>query len=252
MRKKIIFMMILINYVACSQGFDWQYSFRLPYRIPDQFIGINLDYSINSSTGNFEFMEDYIPCCKYNSGSGYSTGVGLIYERWLNPLYAISLKFQLTSINTSFSQTILVPRSDGITDYNSKYKYEMEEKRTSLNLISKFKYRLFSSHWSAILGINFSYLLNWDATHTETIISPENETFIDQSRHRTIKKGMYGDYNTFGLYPVIGINYDYAFLKGYYAAFSSFIQVPLTNIIRNQEWKEWKFQFSVSIFKSID
>lgn len=252
MRKITIIILIFVNYIALSQGFDWQYSYRLPYRIPEKFIGIKADYSLISSTGHFEFMEDYIPCCNYTSGNGYSAGVGLVYENWLNPMNAISVNFHYSSINTFFNQSIQVPRSDGITDYIATYKYEMEEKRRTLNLISIFKHRLFSSHWSAFVGLNFSYLLSSDATHTEAIISPEGETYIDQSRKRTIKKGMYGDYNKLGINPIIGINYDYVIYKDYYAAISGFVQTPFSNIIRNQNWKEWKFQFSVSIFKAID
>lgn len=252
MRRILILAIMIINGEIFSQGFDWQYSFRLPYKIPDKFIGFNLNYSINKNTGNFEFMEDYIPCCKYNSGNGYSLNFGIAYENWINPLGALTININYSTTNSSFNQTIQIPRSDGINDYYSIYKYEMDEKRTNLNLLAKYKHRLFKSHLSANLGVDVMYFLGSNATHTEEIIAPETETFINQTRKRIIKKGIYGDYNKFGLSLVLGLCYDYSIYRGYYASISSAIHIPITKIIQNQDWKEWKFVFSITILKSID
>lgn len=252
MKKVILLILLLSSIKTFSQGFDWQYSFRLPYSIPTKFIGITSGYSINSSRGNFEFLEDYTPCCNYQSGQGSSINLGIVYENWITPLSSISLSISYQSTQALFNQTIQVPRSDGINDYIAKYRYEMDESRSSVNIIANYKHRIFDSHWSVLGGINLHYNTGKDANHTEEIIAPENERFIDGTRKRTIKRGMYGEYNLFGLNPIIGINYDIPILQGYYTSLSTFLQIPITNVVKNENWKEWKFQFSISILKSID
>lgn len=251
--RYLLGIILLFFYIETySQGFDWQYSYRLPYSIPSKFIGLNGGYSLNSSTGDFEFLEDYTPCCKYQSGTGYSLEIGLHYEYWLNSISAVIFKSTFNSTSSNFSQTIQVPRSDGINDYIAKYNYSMSEKRNYLILSGLFKHRILKSHFAIVAGLNSYYILGSQATHTEDIISPMDERFIDGTRSRVIKKGMYGEYNTITINPVIGFNYDYAILRGYYSSFTASLQIPVTNVINNEDWKEWKFQVSVTILKSID
>ncbi len=244
--------MFLICFEAFSQGFDWQYSYRLPYSIPSQFIGLSGGYSINSSSGDFDFLEDYTPCCKYKSGTGNSIEFGLIYEKWITPLSSVVLKTSYFATNSNFEQTIQVPRSDGISDYITKYRYSMSENRQTLNLSGFFKHRLMESHLSVLGGINLQFYLNSGATHTEEIISPSNEVYIDGSRKRNIKNGIYGNYNKVPINPTIGLIYDYTTIRGYYTSISTIMHIPITNVVNNELWKEWKFQISVSILKSID
>lgn len=252
MKQLLLMVFFLTSLDTFSQGFDWQYSFRLPYSIPEHFIGFTGGYSINTATGNFEFLEDYTPCCNYQSGKGNSLNFGIIYEFWITPISAINISFNYQSTNSLFNQSIQIPRSDGINDYTAKYRYQMEELRNSIILMINYKHRILESHWSAFGGIYLFYKTSNEATHTEEIISPENERFIDGTQKRAIKRGMYGEYNFFGLNPNIGINYDLPIFQGYYSSLSTFLQIPFTNVIKNQDWKEWKFQFSISILKSID
>ncbi len=252
MRYFLSIAMLFVFSEVYSQGFDWQYSFRLPYSTPSQFIGITGGYSINSSVGDFDFLEDYTPCCKYQNGNGYSLEIGVAYDYWISDLSAITLKTSFAKSNANFSQTIQIPRSDGINDYLTKYNYTMDEERTSLSLSGFYKYRLLESHLSVLGGLNFYYLLGNDAKHIEEILSPDTEQFIDGTRKRVIKRGIYGEYNTAIINTAIGLNYDYAIAKGYYSSISAILNIPVNNVIHNQDWKEWKFQISVSILKSID
>ena len=252
MRYLLSIALLFVCFEVYSQGFDWQYSFRLPYFLPSKFIGISGGYSINSSVGDFDFLEDYTPCCKYQSGSGNSFEIGLVYEKWISAISAITVKTSYINTNTNFSQTIQIPRSDGINDYLAKYNYKMTEERSSLNLSGLYKYRLMESHLSVLGGLTFSFHLADDAKHTEAILSPETEQFIDGTRSRVIKRGVYGEYNNTTFSSVIGLNYDYAITKGYYSSISASINLPVSNVINNQEWKEWKFLISISILKSID
>lgn len=252
MKKVLFLIMTLASVSAYSQGFDWQYSFRLPYSIPSKFIGLSAGYSINSSTGDFEFLEDYTPCCSYQQGQGNSLNLGIVTEYWIDGISAVNLSANYQLSKLLFSQTVPIPRSDGINDYIAKYKYEMEETRNLLTIQPYYKYRLIHTHWAALAGFNIHYLLNYQSTHSEEIISPEDERFIDGTNKRVIKSGMYGKYNTVNINPIIGLNYDFSIYRGYYTSFSSIVQIPLTNVIQNENWKEWKIQISLSIFRSID
>jgi len=57
--KKIIFIIsfIAFSHSVFAQGFDWQYSSRLPFVHPKLFIGGNVSLGEIATTGSFSFLD---------------------------------------------------------------------------------------------------------------------------------------------------------------------------------------------------
>lgn len=235
-----------------GQGFDWEYSYKLPYAIPDKFIGASVGYSFNFNQGNFAFLEDYVYCCNFEKGNGNSINFGLIGEYWLEGNQSILVNLNFINTKSKFTQTINIPRSDGTYDYVAKYEYTLDDQRNLANLWTGLKYRLFNSFYSIIMGIGASFYINSSATHTEKIISPESEYFIDGSRQRVILKGSIPNHNAAELSATFGLGYDYSLYRNYYLSFNPIISIPLTNVIKNENWKEWKISINMFFFKAIN
>lgn len=245
-----MFLLIGISKVF-GQGFDWDYSARLPYQIPSDFIGLNFDYGVISNTGSFGFLEDFIECCEYKAGKGSSFGVSGVGEHWQNGGISLIGGIGFLQNTSEFSTIVEVPRSDGKIDYTSQYKYYLNESRSYGNLLFGVKSRLGLSHFAyGILG-NLKILIHSQATHKEQILSPASEKFIDGSQTRVIQNGILSEYNKLIFTPELFVNYDYSLYLNYYASIKVTADVPLMSVIQNQKWFEWKFGLSVSFYKAV-
>lgn len=233
-----------------SQGFDWQFSPRIPFSHSKFFWGFNASGLIISTTGNFSFLEDHIACCDYESGYGKSIKLGVSAEYWCRSAIALNGSLNINLINSSFKQTIVVPRSDGKNDYFSRYKYFLDESRNYISGDISAKYRILNSHFSAGGGISSSILISSQALHKEKIISPSDETFIDGSKERKITNGILQDYNTILITPSLFINYDLDLGIGYYSSIKFCSFFPLMSVVQNDNWREWKFGFEFQFLKS--
>lgn len=233
-----------------SQGFDWQYSARLPYKLPKLFIGGYLGIGIANNTGKFTFLEDHIPCCDYESGYGDLFNLGATSEFWINGNTALSLSANYLRISSNFQKNIEVPRSTGNSDYIATYKYYLDESRDYLGIDMGIKKRIFTTNFSFGGKISLDYLVSNTASHKEKIISPDHETFIDGSTERIITNGILRKFNKLILTPQVFLNYDINLGKGYYSSVKLYATLPIMSVIEVDEWNEWKIGLNVSFLKS--
>jgi hypothetical protein len=250
--KKLLYISIIILMTGkvLSQGFDWQYSSRLPFSHPKVFWGISANSGIIANSGNFSFLEDHIPCCDYEAGDGRTTQAGLIVEYWHTGSLALSGGLSLTFNSSNFKKIITVPRSDGMIDYFSKYQYFLDESRVYLGTDFGAKYRIQQTYFSVGGSISIGYNVSSSATHKERIIAPKTETFIDGKTERIITNGILRDYNDLLIVPNIFANYDFNLGIGYYTSLKIFAGLPLMSIVKVDNWREWKFGIGAQIVKS--
>lgn len=241
----------IFTFELFSQGFDWQYSPRLPYTIPTKFIGLSVNYGIIENRGNFGFMEDFIECCNYQSGQGKSQEISLNGEYWFKGDLAYIASIGFVSVKSDFSTTITVPRSDGKNDYFSVYKYTLDESRNKLILKFGAKYRILNSHFSVGASSNFQLYLSNTATHKEKILAPNSETFIDGTNERIIQNGILSNYNKLLFSPELFLNYDLSVIRGYYTSLKVGVDFPVFSVIEKEDWREWKFTLNIGLLKSI-
>lgn len=257
MKKELIILLFILNCflgkeIALAQGFDWQYSPRLPFAQPREFVGVYASIGRLMNTGSFSFLEDHIPCCDYSSGFGESYRFGFTGEYWQSGVFAMNSGIGLIVNNSNFSTLISVPRSDGKIDYFSSYKYFLDESRTYLSFDFGGRYRISESHFSFGGNLNLQYKIKSTAVHKERIESPASEKFIDGSTERIITNGIIGKYNNILIIPDLSFNYDFSIMRGYYSTICLYAAFPLTSVVQEYNWREWKTGLNIRFYKSFD
>lgn len=252
---KKIFVSILII-LCCNitilfpQGFDWQYSARLPSDYPYFFLGISAEKSLYMNKGNFSLFEEATECCKFNGRNSDGFRIGLSSEYWhlgSNSIFAIlsfsSIPANFTAVN-SFpinSDTILITEFDLNTKFNT------------INLTTGYKYRLFDSYFfvSGILEFAFNISNNYEVY--EKIISPKNFYFNTNppSQIRSLSQGRINDFNLIIFSPGINIGYDLDLGKSYYATISLNLSHSLNKILKNDDWRITHLSIKLIVFRGI-
>jgi hypothetical protein len=105
-----------------GQGFDWQWSARLPFQAPRLYLGIGSQYGFQFASGDISFLEDKIQCQNFNDGTGNNYVLGLNFEYWeeLNQFaYRGSILYGISTLNSS-SIDYIPYSSDIIAEYETK------------------------------------------------------------------------------------------------------------------------------------
>jgi len=234
-----------------AQGFDWQYNSRLPYKIPNKFVGIQAEISQNSVVGEFGFVESGIKCCNFESGSGNSLALSVIGEYWLKGNLSLGGSIGIISTNSTFSKSVQVPRSNGIQDWTAVYRYKMDDVRNYLEISPQIKYRLGWKYLSVNAKLNSLILMGSSAKFTESISSPDFEYFIDGTKERKILDAHQPNYHQFVIEPYLGLTYDQAIALNYYGSISLGTSLPIMSLVNNQNYREWKASITFSIYRAI-
>jgi hypothetical protein len=226
-----------------SQGFDWQYSSRMPYTIPDFFVGLNVGYGSVSEIGDFNLKEDLIECCKFGSGDGKSYFFGITSEYWYDGYTSYNLGISYSASNSNFVIRSSVPTRNGefVTDYgmNSTISY------TNIDL--GIKRRVFDTHFNYGGGLLTSILLSGNSAYTEQGIS-DNVPF----EKRTISNGKIEELNGIVISPYIFAGYDADLGIGYYATPNISLSYNIISIVENDPWRRFSFSVGVKIFRSLE
>ena len=143
--KKYFYLIILLFSLSNlkSQGFDWQYSVRLPQETPKLFLGLEGAFLRNSSTGEFPFVENRFTCCEFESGTGWGINLGLASEYWFRDLEALRIGLSYASFSGNFTKVRSFPVIlDNDVSYMEEYEYEFETLQSYVLLSAGYKYKL--------------------------------------------------------------------------------------------------------------
>lgn len=240
---KILTFIIFYSYLQ-SQGFDWQYSARLPSTSPNFFTGINGNFSYLVHTGNIDLTERTNLCCNFNEGTGISSSFGILGEYWYNGLLAFNFGIFYNPLTANFSiQSEPLPRPSGY--FISEYRYET--KLAYLNFEPGVKYRISKSHFHFGGTIQFSLLLQNDSKYYEKVLEPKNWPW----QERLITEGKVSNLNSIIIIPKLNIGYDFTFALSMYGTTYLSFGFPIMNITNSAEWRTWRFSAGISIFRGL-
>lgn len=216
------------NKTIFSQGFDWQKGGRMPYNIPENYIGGNVSIANVYHNGDFNLKEDLIECCNFEDGNGYKTNVGLTYEYWLEDFTSIIASISYSQISGNFIIRSSLPTREGdfITDYG------FESDISYINFIIGGKRRILGTHLHFGASIEFAVLLSGKSNYTEQAIS-NNVPF----EKRTILTGKIEELNSVLIVPALSIGYDANLGVGYYATPFLEASYNLNSVIENESWR---------------
>ena len=230
--------------LSFAQGFDWQYSARLPQKQPKLFIGVLAGGSYSYEMASFKFTEELIPCCDFSDGSGLNILVGAAGQYWFSDgISALTFSAGYNLTQSKFTVQQEVPT----VDYLIIYEYSYKGSNSYVVINSMYKRRLFSSHFSVSGGFDISLLLNQSDEYNEEIISPSDEFFSDGSRERIISKGEIAPLRTFIVNPVFALGYDINLGKSKYAELQLFSDIPIMHSISNESWRHWEVGLKLNI-----
>ncbi len=227
-----------------SQGFDWQYSYRMPFETPDFFIGVPFNYEYTQIDADLPIrQDDYKPCCHFSKGTGNNINFGLAAEYWGTGdlAYTFIAGFNMMTANFStLSEPIAM--KGGLLKFNNKVSSQLYY----LSLGLGAKYRLFGSHFNLGILLNTYILMNQSYTHTEDAVNPPPD--YNAETHINYTTTSYSQINRFYFMPALRLGYDFSPWIGLY--FSPYINlnIPVMNITSNYTWRPWGLSAGISLF----
>lgn len=227
--KIIVFLLLsLLSSPSYSQGFDWVYSSRLPFELPNTYYGLNLEYGVLSEylditlsevTGNKEYN-----CCRFNEGTGKRVRIGGLVEYWYNSSVSLNLSIGYQSSWSRFLHPSepLPLRSGG----KFQTEYSFKNRNSSVNLEVGARYKILESHFFVAPSFLSAYSLNNVITEVkEEIILPEDEVFSDGLSYRFLPKGNLPEKKNLSCFLNLKVGYDYPLQNGIYL--SSYLSYSL-------------------------
>lgn len=238
--------LLLISFIEINaQGFDWQYSARMPAESPRRFLGINLSTSYAENIGDINLSELKIPCCNFDNGSGMSLGFGVSGEYWLTGIEAVTIIAKYNYYSDNFNTDAEPSYYVNDTMFTN---FDLNTKRHHLSLDFRYKYRLYESHFSISGGLIADILLAKSFKISENVISV-NDAFNDGTTSRTVKNGTISSMNVFNISPEIAFSYDFTFGKGMYASPYIMISYPLISYAADRSWRSFNISLGINLFR---
>jgi len=241
-----------------SQGFDWQYSSRLPFRYPYLFAGLNggVDYEMHDAA--LDLSENNFGCCQFNQGSGFGTVIGLKSEFWLKGLWAVNMQISYLTRRANFTAdgyqvpfTVFDRQGKIIGHDTATFENEMQSSLSYITLELGGKRRLFGSHLFAGASIELGYLVTQKYTQIERVLGPSYFKYNDGSQERNLGDYTFGNIQNFIFTPKLLIGYDIPLGLGLYTTPYFSVGFPLQNVAETGKWNIWSFNFGISILRSI-
>lgn len=242
--KSILILLILCFSVinSFSQGFDWQKDSRMPYKIPEFYLGLQAGYISINEYGDFNLKEDFIECCKFQDGDGKSYYFGITSEYWYDAFTSFNFGISYIINNSNFIIRTIVPTRNGdfITDYGLNSKISASEIDIAINR------RLSNTHLKYGFGLTTTILIQADKEYTEQAIS-NNVPF----EKRIISNGKISDLNEIILSPYLNISYDLDLGIGYYASPNLHLSYNIIDLLKNESWKRFSIGLGIKIYRSL-
>lgn len=239
-------------FLALSQGFDWQYSPRLPFRIPKLFVGITGTSSVIAYSGNLNLYESFINCSKFQSGKGFAYSFGIHAEYWSTHSIAVNLgldyqKFNGNLLTPGDSFPILVLNNI----LRAKVENTLDMDYSYLNIIIGIKNRLFATNFFVGTSLDVGVKLSTKYSVSEKVVSPPEYHFTDGSQTRQIFDGRLSDLSFFKISPALNFGYDAILMLGVYASPMVSFEIPLSNYSKEDRLRLVKITAGVTIYKGI-
>jgi hypothetical protein len=246
----ILIILISTSIAAYSQGFDWQFSPRMPAASPDKFIGLEAGYNFGRSHGDIKLFEDLVECCKFANTSSNSFYVGITGEYWYSGNEAL-----IAGVNYSFLNSIFKAPGSALLpgDTLLQTEYQFDSKMQFLNISAGYKRRLPNTHFNAAASISLSVPISNTYIFTESVISPSDFYFstVPPSQERELANGSISGISTLTVSPVIQIGYDFDLGKGMYGWINLQTSYNLNSILTDDRWNILALGLNIRIYKGL-
>jgi hypothetical protein len=248
----IVFTLFIIPINLIPQGFDWQWSARIPFENPQNYYGINANYGLDYSIGTISFKEDNISAPDFIDLNGNNFALGINYTHWNKyNKFAIYSIFQYNNLKLHSYSIDNVPLNDNII---AKYKIALDYNINSINLIAGVNYRILESHLLIGTGIQIGTIINNNFEVNEEILGPpEVPPFKTNppSYKRKINTGKINELNNFFLKSHIKISYNLEIKNGTYIEPNICFAMPLGSMFEGEKVKHYSILFAINYYTSL-
>jgi hypothetical protein len=247
-QSAIIMLIVIVLLLICSgeiaaQGFDWQYSSRLPSTSPTLFLGGSARVNYGFHTADTYFLGDEYRCGDYKSGKETGFSVGLAAEYWQTGVISIWCEAEYRNLSVIFSSTDEPqPFKLGGVVYSLSREFQMKSVFHAIETQGGIKWRFAPTHIHVFLGLRGTLSLKSTAEQTETILTPIEFT-------QTIRYGQtpLTGIRTLFITPLIGIGYDAELGRGIYATPTIRVGLPLMSYSSVTSWVNWDYSAGIKV-----
>jgi hypothetical protein len=235
-----------------AQGFNWQWSARLPFEISRNYWGISAKFGLQYAVGNISFLENKIQCVDYVDGNGNDISLGATFEHWEKYnrfAYRAGLQYKNNSIS-SYSIDY-VPLNSAIT---AEYRNELAINFSEINLNIGAKYRILNTHFNIGTDIIASYIFEKTFNVTEEILGPPEVppfTTNPPSYKRDILNGEIASMHYFQIKPAISIGYDMQLGRGTYFEPNISFTIPTFSMFKGTNVHNYITSLGINFYRKI-
>ena len=228
---QIISLLFLSVTALNAQGFDWQYSARLPFETPRFYWGFNAQIGLQSSNGKISFVENTVQCQDFKDAAGNNYSLGVNFEYWEKQnRYAFQAILQYGFNTIASKSTDFVPYSNTlIAEFENKLNINFSQ----INLKAGGKYRVAQTHFNIGADLALSFVILNDFNITERIVGPPEIppfTGTPNSYEREVLNGQISSFTPLQFYSEINIGYDIDIGIGMYLEPKLTISFPITSM----------------------
>lgn len=241
---------------AASQGFDWQYSARLPVNNPIRFYGIELASGYTSHVASLDYLEKGtgIKCCTYERGNGIPYGVLVAGDYWLEPDVSIQggLGLLVRSVSlTSDPQSYPSVGLDSIVTFVSS-EYVFQGSLTYLTAQAALRYRILGTHLNVGGGVKLLLKLAESQTQIDRVIGPDNYYFDGNppTKEKDLEATLLNDASGIVIEPFVSLGYDLSIRRGMYLTPTVTVGGPVTSLSKTQPWRSLDLGFSIRLMNA--
>ena len=231
---------------ALSQGFDWQYSARLPTSYPTLFLGVNGSGSFHTFSGDINYLQGVVLCGTFRNGDGKGFSGGVQADKWFDESWAVSgvIRYEMMSgVFESNGDTLA--RAPGAPPTIIAYEIESDFSYVSLDLGARYRPVPFSKFFVGA-GVQAGVLLSSSTLQRQRIVSPASERFTDGSQEQSLADNIVG-FSPFYVGGRVSAGLDLPVGRSLYASPSVYAAFPLTSMAKDTPWQRVSVGVQVSV-----
>lgn len=229
-----------------AQGFDWQYSARLPTGYPSFFVGLSGTVGGQQFSGDIHYTQGVVLCGAFSEGSGKGISIGVQVDDWITPWWTLTGALRYESFNGLFSAAgDTLQRAPNAPPTIVAYEIDSDFSYGVLDVGAR--YRPFPSAKVFVgAGVQLGVLLSHSTVQRQRIVSPAEQRFADGSQEQSLRDNITG-FRSFFAAGRVSAGIDIPLAKSLYASPALYASIPVLSMVPNTSWQRVGYGVQVSI-----
>ena len=254
-------LLLTVAVLACSltlssscyaQGFDWEYSARMPKYSSAWYGGVSALYANDGHTSNIDILEKAsaqypeIICASLTSGSGNDLRVSLAGEYWFSAGMSLMLRAGYSARSAVF--TAQSPEALLFDGSILRTSYELSTKVHAICVEPAVKVCIPSTHLWGSVAVSAEFITGSQTTLSERVQTPSGFVFTGTtSRERLLTDRDRVGIRSVVINPVLSAGIDVDVAKDMYLSPSVCVGLPLMSYADWASWKTLSLGFRVTM-----